>query len=45
MDGNVRRFQQLRSYRDEIEILNREETPFSSRILVVPTGLSVAKAP
>ena len=39
----LRRFQQLRSYRDEIETQNREETPYSSRI--VPRGLSVAEGP
>ena len=32
-------FQQLRSYRDEIETRNREEIPYSSRI--VPGDLSV----
>ena len=37
------RFQQLRSYRDEIETRNREEIPYSSRI--VTRGLSVAKRP
>ena len=36
-------FQQLRSYRDEIETWNREEIPNSSRI--VPRGLSVAERP
>ena len=39
----LRRFQQLRSYRDEIETRNREEIPYSSRI--VPRGLSVAERP
>ena len=39
----LRRFQQLRSYRDEIETWNREEMHYSSRILVVPRGLSVAE--
>ena len=39
----LRRFQQLRSYRDEIETRNREEIPYSSRI--VPRGLSVAEGP
>ena len=39
----LRRFQQLRSYRDEIETCNREEIPYSSRI--VPRGLSVAEEP
>ena len=39
----LRRFQQLRSYRDEIETQNREEIPYSSRI--VPRGLSVAEGP
>ena len=39
----LRRFQQLRSYRDEIETRNREEIPYSSRI--VPRGLSVADGP
>ena len=38
----LRRFQQLRSYRDEIETCNRE-IPYSSGI--VPMGLSVAEAP
>ena len=37
------RFQQLRSYRDEIEIRNREDIPYSSQI--VPTGLSAAEGP
>ena len=36
----LRRFQQLRSYRDEID---REEFPYSSWI--VPSGLSVAEGP
>ena len=39
----LRRFQQLRSYRDEIETRNREEIPCSSRI--VPRGHSVAEGP
>ena len=39
----LRRFQQLRSYRDEIETRNREEIPYSSRI--VPRGFSVAEGP
>ena len=39
----LRRFQQLRSYRDEIETRNREEIPYSSRI--VPMGISVADGP
>ena len=39
----LRRFQQLRSYRDEIETQNREKIPYSSRI--VPRGLSVAEGP
>ena len=39
----LRRFQQLRPYRDEIETRNREEIPYSSRI--VPRGLSVAERP
>ena len=39
----LRRFQQLRSYHDEIETWNREEIPYSSRI--VPRGLSVAERP
>ena len=39
----LRSFQQLRSYRDEIETRNREEIPYSSRI--VPRGLSVAEGP
>ena len=39
----LRRFQQLRSYRDEIETRNREEITYSSRI--VPRGLSVAERP
>ena len=39
----LRRFQQLRSYRDEIKTRNREEIPYSSRI--VPRGLSVAEGP
>ena len=34
---------QLRSYRDEIETGNREEIPYSSRI--VPRSLSVAEGP
>ena len=37
------RFQQLRSYRDEIETRNLEEIPYSSRIF--PMGLSVAEGP
>ena len=37
----LRRFQQLRSYRNEIETRNREEIPKSSRI--VQRGLSVAE--
>ena len=39
----LRRFQQLRSYHDEIETRNREEIPYSSRI--APRGLSVAEGP
>ena len=39
----LRRFQQLRPYHDEIEIGNREEIPFSLRI--VPRGLSIAERP
>ena len=39
----LRRFQQLRSYRDEIETRNREEIPYSSGI--VPRGLSAAEGP
>ena len=39
----LRRFQQLRSYRDEIETQNREEIPYSLQI--VPRGLSVAEGP
>ena len=39
----LRRFQQLRSYRDEIETRNRKEIPYSSRL--VPRGLSVAERP
>ena len=39
----LHRFQQLRSYHDEIEIRNREEIPFSS--LIVPRGLSFAEGP
>ena len=40
----LRRFQQLRSYRDvQMETQNREEIPISSRI--VPRGLSVAEGP
>ena len=39
----LRRFQQLRSYHDEIETRNREEIPYSLRI--VPRGLSVAERP
>ena len=39
----LRRFQQLRSYRDEIETQNREEIPYSSRIVL--RGLSVAEGP
>ena len=42
-NGLLRGFQQLRSYRDEIERRNREEIPFSSRR--VPRGLSVAEEP
>ena len=38
-----RRFQQLRSYRNEIETRNREEIPYSS--LIVPRGNSVADGP
>ena len=34
-------FQQLRSYRDEIETWNREEVPFS--LLIDSRGLSVAE--
>ena len=37
----LRRFQQLRSYRDEIETRHREEIHYSSRL--VPRGLSVAE--
>ena len=36
-------FQQLRSYRDNIETSNREEISISSQI--VPRGLSVSKGP
>ena len=36
-------FQQLRSYHDEIETLNREEITYSLQIF--PRGLSVAEAP
>ena len=43
--GVLRPFQKLRSYRDEIETRNREEIPYSSRILVVPRGLLVAEGP
>ena len=39
----LRRFLQLRSYRGEIETWNRQEIPYSSRI--VPMGLSVAEGP
>ena len=39
--GVLRRFQQLSSYRDEIETRNQEEIPFSLRI--VPRGLLVAE--
>ena len=39
----LRRFQQLRSYRDESETRNREEIPYSSQ--KVPRGLSVAEGP
>ena len=39
----LRRFQQLRPYRDEIETRNREEIPYSSQI--APRGLSVAEGP
>ena len=42
-NGVLRRFQQLMSYRDEIESRNWEEIPFSSRI--VPKGLSAAEGP
>ena len=42
-DCFLRRFQQLRSYRDKIETRNREDIPYSSRI--VPRGLSAAIAP
>ena len=35
----LRRFQQLRSYRDEIETWNREESPYSSRITTRPRGI------
>ena len=37
------RFQQLRSYHDEIETWNREEIPYSLRI--VPRGILVAEGP
>ena len=43
MHGDLRRFQQLRSYGEEIKIQNREEIPFSSRI--VPKGLLVVEGP
>ena len=39
----LRRSQQLRSYRDEIETGNWEEIPYSSQI--VPRGPLVAKGP
>ena len=39
----LRRFQQPRSYRDEIETRNREEIPFPSR--VVSRYLSAADGP
>ena len=39
----LHRLQQLRSYRDEIETRNREEIPYSSRIVL--RGLSVAEGP
>ena len=39
----LRRFQQFRSYRDEIETRNREEIPLSLRL--VPRGLVVAEGP
>ena len=41
--GFLRDFQQLRSYRDEIENWNLGEIPFSLRI--VPRGLPVAEEP
>ena len=41
--GVLRRFQQLGSYRDEMENWNWEEIPLS--LLVVPTDLSVAEEP
>ena len=42
-NGVVSRFQQLRSYRYEIEIRNQEEIFYSKQI--VPRGLSVAEGP
>ena len=39
----LRRFQQIRSYRDELESRNREEIPLSSGI--VPRCLPVAEGP
>ena len=39
--GFLRRFKQLRLYRDKIETQNQEELPFSSGIF--PRGLSVAE--
>ena len=41
--GILRRFQQLRWYRNRIENRNLEEIPFSSQI--VPRDLSVAEVP
>ena len=43
MNGVLRRLQQLRSYRDEMETRNREGIPFS--LPIVPSGLSVAEGP
>ena len=44
-NGFLRRFQQLRSYREEIETRDREKIPFSSQIHVVTRYLSVAEGP
>ena len=42
-NGVFGRFQQLKSYHDEIETQNRGEIHFSSQI--VPSGLLVAEGP
>ena len=41
--GVLRHFQQLRSYRDQMETWNWEDIPFSLQI--DPTGLSVGEGP